>query len=353
MKILIIRLGSIGDVVLTTPVISALKLSYPDADVDFLVKKEYHELLIGNPHIRRVILFDGSRQKGLKGLLEIAGELRKEGYTHVIDLHGNLRSRAISALISGARTLRYDKQAVNRRLLLLGFKAQTKHTVDAYLSALAPLSVGADLKPAPTTAIYLSQEEEKAAGSLLAQHGVLEGSTIIGINPGARWQTKRWLKDGFVDVGKKAITELGAKVLVFGGPGEVELSERVSEGIGRDAFSVAGKIGLRETAALIKRCSVFVTNDSGPMHMATAVGTPVVAIFGPTVRGFGFSPLGKSVVVEKEIKCRPCSLHGSEKCPRGRLDCMKGIKAEAVFDAVREQIGLKTKNISIPGARLA
>ena len=112
MKILIIRLGSIGDVVLTTPVIAALKLSHPNADLDFLVKKSTMNFLVGNPNIRRIIPFDGSRHKGLKGLLEIAGELRKEGYTYVIDFHGNLRSRVISALIPGSKTLRYDKQTL-------------------------------------------------------------------------------------------------------------------------------------------------------------------------------------------------------------------------------------------------
>ncbi len=338
MKILIIRLGSIGDVVLTTPVIAALKLSHPDADLDFLVKKEYHELLIGNPNIRRVIPFDVSRHKGLKGLLEIAWELRKEGYRYVIDLHGNLRSRVISALIPGSKTLRYDKQALERRLLLHGFRPHTKHTVDAYLSALAPLIPAAGLKPSPATAIYLSLEEEKGAASFIAQRSVSEGSTIIGINPGARWQTKRWLEEGFIELGKMAVAELSAKVLIFGGPDEVELSKRVSDRIGIDAFSVAGKIGLREAAALIKRCSVFVTNDSGPMHIATAVGTPVLAIFGPTVRGFGFSPLGKSVVVEKELKCRPCSLHGSEICPQGHFECMKGIGADEVFKIVKGMV---------------
>ncbi|MBI4746488.1 MAG: glycosyltransferase family 9 protein [Deltaproteobacteria bacterium] len=359
MKILIIRLGSIGDVVLTTPVIAALKLSHPDADLDFLVKKEYHELLIGNPKLRRVIPFDGSGHKGLKGLLEVAGELRKEGYRYVIDLHGNLRSRVISALIPGSKTLRYDKQAVKRRLLLLGFKAHTKHTVDAYLSALAPLGAGDSFKiplnpPFPkgetlspsfekrgegrflkSPTIYLSEEEERSAGSFLSELGIPEGSPLIGFNPGAGWRTKRWLEEGFIELGKRAVTELGAKVLIFGGPDEVELSERVSDGIGIDAFSVGGKIGLREAAALINRCSVFVTNDSGPMHIVTAVGTSVVAIFGPTVQGFGFSPLGKSAVVEKELRCRPCSLHGSDSCPKGHFECMKKINADEVFERVK------------------
>jgi len=338
LKILIIRLGSIGDVVLTTPVIAALKLSNPDADLDFLVKKEYYELLIGNPNIRRVIPFDGSRHKGLKGLLEIAGELRKEGYRYVIDLHGNLRSRAIAALIPASKTLRYDKQALKRRLLLHGFRPHTKHTVDAYLSVLAPLFAVAYLKPTPATAIYLSQEEEKGAASFIAQYSVSEGSTIVGLNPGARWQTKRWLEEGFIDVGRRMAKELGAQVIVFGGPDEVDLCKRVAVGIGKEGISVAGRVGLKETAALINRCKVFVSNDSGPMHMATAVGTPVVAIFGPTVQGFGFSPLGKSIVVEKELRCRPCSLHGSDSCPKGHFECMKKINADEVFERVKEMV---------------
>lgn len=347
MKILIIRLGSLGDLVLTTPVIAALKQRHPDASLDFLVKKGYHELLIGNPHLRRIIPFDGSKQKGLRGLIELAGELRREGYTHIIDLHGNLRSRVISALIFGSKRYRYDKQAIRRRLLLWGLKVKTRHTVDAYLTALAPLSVVAGFKPA--TAIYLSDDEEKSAADFLEKHGISQGSTIIGINPGARWETKRWPEEGFIDIGKMAVRELGSKVVLFGGPDEVELSERISKEIGKDALSIAGKVELRGAAALMKMCSVFVTNDSGPMHMAVAVGAPVVAMFGPTVQGFGFSPLGNSVVVERELNCRPCSLHGGKICPRGHFDCMKGIRAGEVFEMVREKVRQKNKAFTITG----
>lgn len=367
MKFLIIRLGSLGDIVLTTPVIKALKEKYPDAAVDFLVKKEYHELLSANPYLNKIITLDSKGvHKALTGLFGISKELRGSGYTHVIDLHGNLRSRIISRLLPGSKALCYDKQALKRRLLLSGFKVATRHTVDAYLEALEPLGAwnsskiplnppfpkgetispslkkrgeGRFLKYGTVPTIYLSQAEEGAADKFLAQIDVHKGETLIGIAPGAKWQTKRWMEDGFIEVGRKAVKELGARVLVFGGPDEADLTKRVAAGIGDKAVSVAGLLGLKETAALIKRCKVFVSNDSGPMHIATAVGTPVVAIFGPTVQGFGFSPLGKGVVVEKELECRPCSLHGSSACPKGHFKCMRQITAQEVFEKVKDMMG--------------
>ncbi|MEK7851152.1 MAG: glycosyltransferase family 9 protein, partial [Deltaproteobacteria bacterium] len=259
---------------------------------------------------------------------------------HVIDLHGNLRSRIISRLLPGSNILRYDKQALKRRLLLSGIKANTRHTVDAYLAALNPLvECGTRNAECGFPKIYISKEDQDRVGLFLSETGIPGSETIIGISPGAKWPTKRWMEDGFVEVGRRSVKELGAKVIVFGGPDEIELCKRVAAGIGKEALSVAGKVGLKETSALTNRCKVFVSNDSGPMHIATAVGTPVVAIFGPTVQGFGFSPLGKSVVVEKELECRPCSLHGSSACPKGHFKCMRQITAQEVFERVEEMMG--------------
>lgn len=335
MKVLVIRLSSLGDVVLATPVVELLKKHHPDAEVDFLVKREYSELLQGNKNISRIISFDSKgTHKGLKGLLAIVGELKEEGYTYLVDLHGNLRSRIITGLLANSKTLRYKKQVLQRRMLLWGLEPPTIHTVKAYCSSLSSLDVEIDFIPLPS--IRISQEEDDVASGLLRTFEISDGLLLTGLNPGAKWATKRWTEEGFVEVGKKAISELGGKVLLFGGPDEKGLCERIAGSIGEGALSVAGKTGLKEAAALIKRCNVFVTNDSGPMHIATAVGTPVVAIFGPTVQGFGFSPLGKSVVVEKELKCRPCSLHGSERCPKGHFECMKGISVDTVFEKIKE-----------------
>lgn len=337
MKFLILRLGSLGDVVLTTPVINLLKEAYPDAEIDFLVKKEFSEILAGNPNLSRVIPFDSKgANKGAPGLLRIVRGLKENQYSHVIDLHSNLRSRVISFLLTSSTTLRYNKQAMKRRLLLSGIRLKTVHTTSSYARALLPL----DIKKEPgNPKIFFSTEESEVANKCLQREGIKEGDLLIGFNPGAKWPTKMWPADHFIELGKKLVKELNGKVLVFGGPDEVDICSFIKDGIGDDAILLAGKKTLKESAALISKCNLFVSNDSGPMHIASAVDTPVIAFFGPTVQDFGFSPLGKSVVLEKQIKCRPCSLHGSDSCPKGHFKCLKDISPNEVFGKAKELLG--------------
>lgn len=336
MKILIIRLSSLGDIILTTPLIEAIKKKDPDAKIDYLVKKEFAEILRGNPHLNRIIPFDSKGlDKGLSGLLSKIKDLRKEGYSHIIDIHNTPRSRIISGLIPGTITLRYNKQALKRRLLRWGFKVNTVHTIDAYLGALAPLGPPGIEEGDKCPRIYLEKKEKEKAEQLLKENGLDQAKVLLGINAGAKWPTKMWPKERFIAVTKKTADELGAKVLIFGGPEESELSEDIAVEIGEAALSIAGKTSLKESAALIAKCTLFLSNDSGPMHMATAVGVPVVALFGPTVQAFGFSPKGKSIVIEKELDCRPCSLHGSIQCPKGHFECMNLIDVDTVFEALK------------------
>ncbi len=334
MKFLVIRLGSLGDVVLATAVVEVLKESFPDSEIDFLVKREYGDILSGNPKLGKVIPFDArGKNGGMKGVLAAAETLRSRRYTHVIDLHANLRSRLICALLPGTKKLRYNKQSIKRRLLVRGWNVETRHTLENYLGALSPLGIG-ERKALPR--IYLPAGEIEAAEKLLEEHDIGQGSIVIGLSPGARWSTKMWPEERFVETGKMITDELGAAVLVFGGPEESGLAGRIAAGIGEKALPVAGLSGLKGSAALMARCAAFLTNDSGPMHMAAAVGTPVVAIFGPTVRGLGFSPLGRSRIIERELPCRPCSLHGADSCPAEHFECMKGIGASDVFEKIRE-----------------
>ena len=333
-KVLILRLGSLGDVVLTTPVINLLKEAYPKAEIDFLVKNEFSEILAGNPNLNKAIPFDSKgTNKGLSGLIGIVRELKKNQYSHVIDLHGNLRSRVISSLLISSSTLRYNKQAIKRRLLLSGIRLRTIHTTRSYAKALLPLNINKD---PGIPQIFFSTGESEGANKYLQREGIKNGSLLIGFNPGAKWPTKMWPAEHFVELGKRLIKELKGKVLIFGGPDEVDICSFIKDGIGDDAILLAGKKTLKESAALIRKCNLFVSNDSGPMHMASAVDTPVIAFFGPTVQDFGFSPLGKSVVLEKPMKCRPCSLHGSDSCPEGHFKCLKEINPEEVFEKARE-----------------
>lgn len=336
MNILIIRLGSLGDVILTSSIPSMLKEKFPHGKIDFLVKKDFAAVLENNPSINKIIRLDSrGENKGIAGLIKMAQILRRNQYSHIIDLHSNLRSRMLSLLLLGVKTSRYKKQVIRRRLLKLGFEMKTAHTVEAYTGALSPFSISSK-KAAPE--IYPTEEESACAEDRLKSRGLNKNIKLIGFNAGAKWPTKMWPEENFARLGQMITEDPDCRVIIFGGLDEQDMGRRLAERIGPKAISLAGKTSLRESAALIQKCNLFITNDSGPMHMATALGTPVIAIFGPTVEGFGFFPLGRSRVIEQDLPCRPCSLHGSLGCPKGHFRCMQDISAEEILEAAKEEL---------------
>ena len=165
-----------------------------------------------------------------------------------------------------------------------------------------------------------------------------EGRPVLGLHPGSAWPTKRWPADRFRSVVAGAV-ERGATVLVFGGPDEVELAAEAAAGCERHVHNLAGRLALPELAAYIARVNCYLCNDSGPMHLAWVQGVPVVALFGPTVRRLGFFPRGpRSLVLERDMPCRPCGLHGGKECPAGTHACMLDIEADVVLDAVWKEL---------------
>ena len=326
-RILIIRLSSMGDIILTTPALAALKAHYPRAQLDFVVKERYAELLQGNPHIHRLFLLSQT-----DGLLSLGRRLRRQGYQIVLDLHANLRSRMLSALLPSPKKLRYGKLALRRRAMVRGRhrSAESPHVVDLYLKCLQPLGID---EPRGRPGLYLSDDDREFREKFYGQHRLGDSGPLVGFHPGARWPGKRWPADMFCSLGRLLKKRQGTGVLVFGGPGEEDLAGQVAEGI-QPSTPVAANLSLRQLMALISGCALFVTNDSGPMHMATALGVPVVAIFGPTQPMLGFWPLGdEDVVLTAGLPCSPCSLHGERKCPRGSWECLQRVKVEDVLGA--------------------
>jgi len=334
-KILIIRLGSLGDVILTTPVLSILQARFPNALIDFAVKKEYADLFSLDPRIRSLKIYDSSKaHRGFSGLLAFISILKEMNYDLVIDLHSNLRSFAIRKGLKGVRKIVYSKDVLRRRLLVLGVvnkRGEFKHTVQKYLDALKPLGLNGGVTP-PN--IFLSPENVMWAQKYLS--GIGDGEALLGIAPMAAWFTKKWFRERFRAVAEKARDELSARVVYFGSEEERNSIEELA---GESAPIVTGDMGIRNLAAVIAKCSLLLTNDSGLMHLATAVGTPVVAIFGPTTRELGFFPLGPNdVVVEKDVSCRPCTLHGNNDCPKGHFKCMDFISVGEVYNIVRKKL---------------
>lgn len=326
-KILVLRLSSLGDVVLITPALRALHQRFPKARIHVATRTEYV------PLIRPSVWVDSAQaleRKGEKGFVTYLKGIRKEGYDLVVDLHATLRSRMIAQASGAGKVLRYRKAALGRRALV-AFKAKgavrAKHVVDRYLECLLPFGIE---KPSRQPEIVLETREKTFGREFLG-----EGSPFIALVPGAKHATKRWLKDGFVEVGKRLWQEDQIGTVVLGSDEEKALVREVVQNIGGGAKQACG-LGLRQMASVLASCKVVVTNDSGPMHLATAVCTPVVALFGPTVGAFGFFPLGeRNVVLDRDLACRPCSLHGTERCPEGHFKCMKEIAPEEVIRAVR------------------
>ncbi|WP_428897601.1 lipopolysaccharide heptosyltransferase II [Parelusimicrobium proximum] len=498
-NILVIRLSSLGDIVLTSPVFKNLKAKWPGCRITLLTKKQFAEVLSCNPDVDEIMVLKGNNAATIS-------EVRKRHFTHLLDLHGNLRSRIISAGSGIPNKLRYDKSTVARRMYVK-FRKQSpeleKHTLERYLDVLKAWDVpveytapefgdwsykgqpsydkkvrkiaifqtsfigdtilttplvqktaklfpdakvviitrpetaeifnnmpevsevilldkkgflkklfgifstakairksGVDIILVPhrgfrsaliawlsrvpirigfnssegkffyTKTIPFSWLTHDAERNLSLLHGIvkenfkaeelnlqsvptpeenlkrlmhdfqLEGKTLVGMHPGAAWPTKRWLEERYTELAKRLGTELNLQVVLVGGSSDAEMGERIRQVTGEYVSNLCGKTSLMDLMALMRHFKLFITNDSGPMHIATAFSVPTLAIFGPTTRELGFFPYGKGhrVIEVEGLACRPCALHGGKTCPEGHFKCMRDISVERVFDNAKEML---------------
>ncbi len=328
MKIGIIRLSSLGDVVLTTGIIRELKRELGGCEIVMITSREYEDIFRCNPHLEKTLALE---EKSSKGFLKLVHEVRGEGLDVIADLHLNPRSLLLSALSRSGKRLRYRK--VHRsRARMISEKRRTScgHVAARYLEAFEKLGLrSTELSPE----IYVDRETEEKVQSLL-ENG---SSPLIAVSPGANRATKRWVPEEFGALSRLLVERRDARVVIVGDEKDADVATEVAAIVGEEAVNLAGRTSLLELAGVLKKSSLLVTNDSGPMHVAAAVSTPVVALFGPTVPEFGFSPLGRrDRVVEVDLPCRPCSLHGTERCSQGGFECMRLIGSEDVYKVVSD-----------------
>jgi lipopolysaccharide heptosyltransferase II len=335
--ILVVRFSAIGDILLTTPLLRAIRTRHPGARVAYLTKEQYAPLLADNPNVNEVLAI-----RDEDSLRAIAATIRSVRYSHLLDLHGNLRTLGLRAIVRGPwRT--FSKRRLERQVLIT-----TKRDIypadvpmaERYFEAAAGLDVDVDAEPPD---FFLAPEAEERAAERLASLGVGEGRALVAIAPGAAHATKCWPADGWIRLTRRLIAT-GAEVVVVGGPEDAEVGKaivagvrgRITGGTETRVTSVAGMLGLQESGAVIRRAAALISGDTGVMHMATGVGTPVVALFGPTVAQFGFFPYraARSAVVELPLECRPCSAQGGPACPLGHHRCLRAIAPETVFEAL-------------------
>ena len=336
---LIVQTAFPGDVILTLPLIQVLKRSLPSAAIDIVVIPGAAKLLRNHPALRSVIEFDKrGKDSGFWGLMREVSLIRKGSYDLAVVPHRSLRSALLVRL--GKIPLRVGFHTSSGKILFneVVHYEKSLHEVERNLSLLRPL--GFEEKGTEYPALYPADDDRRAVNDVLDHAGIRDLTDVIAVAPGTVWNTKRWPEERFVELSRKLVGN-GWKVALIGGEGDAALCDRIVRNVASsDVFSTAGKLSLLQSAEIIRRCRVLVCNDSAPMHLAVAVRTPVVAVFGATVPEFGFAPYGKydMVVETKGLACRPCSIHGGERCPISTFDCMVRISADEVFAAVRQVV---------------
>jgi heptosyltransferase-2 len=335
MRIVVAQTSFLGDVVLSTPVFTALKRSHPDCHLTAWVRPEAGAVLEGHPDVDAVLLDDKrGADRGLAGFLRVRRQLVDGRFDVALALHKSLRTAALLALARLPRRIGFRQSAgwflyhqVVRRDVAL-------HDVERNLSLLAGL--GVDPQAAPPSLLVVPNPTAVARfGALLREVGVPLDLPLVGLAPGSVWATKRWTVEGFAAVAG-ALAAAGHRVLLLGAPNEQGIAEEVERRCDGAAINVCGRTDVAMLVAAIDGCRLLISNDSAPMHIAVARGVPVVAIFGATHPRQGYGPYSdRAIVVQHELDCRPCGRHGGEECPIGTHECMRAIGADEVLAAAR------------------
>lgn len=325
-KILVIRLSSLGDVILSTALFPNLKAKWPSSSVTVLTKNAYAGVFAGNPHVDALLRLDAVTQP----FSVLAKRIREERFDVIIDLHGNIRSWFLRFFAGAPITIVVEKAAWARNKLVM-FKrrsaALSKSVRERILECLKPLDV-----PRVKSDTELTPQ---AADKTLAKFDLPEKARLIGVAPGAKHNTKRWSAERFAEAANRLGAYPNSHVVLLGDPSDHAVAASVSRALQVPHSNLAGKTTLEELIAVASKLSFLLTNDSGLMHVGEALAVPLVALFGPTVRSFGFAPYrATSRVVEVvNLPCRPCTLHGDPVCPLRHHRCMEDIDVNAVLYA--------------------
>lgn len=326
MKILVLRFSSIGDIVLTTPVVRCLKLQVVNAEIHFATKKQYAEIVTANPYIDKVHLLD-------KSLSELVSLLKKEQFDYVVDLHNNQRTFLLKLKL-GVLSFAFEK--LNwQKWLMINFKVNKLpdvSIVERYLATASRLNVlndneGLDYFIAAKDVVNIAELPDKYHNGFVAW--------VIG----AKQHTKKMPLSKII-ASVRLLPNI--PIVLFGGPEDKTDGETIVSSLPDYlVYNAAGKYSLAQSASLLQQASVVVTNDTGLMHIAAALKKTIISLWGNTIPEFGMFPyygkqdIAQQIIQVADLKCRPCSKIGYKKCPKGHFDCMNKIEAKQVADAIK------------------
>jgi heptosyltransferase-2 len=331
-KILIIQTAFIGDVILTTPLVAAAHKLYPAAIIDFLTIPRSVNLLQNNPAIQNIIIFDKrGADKGLSGLRNLAAQLRTAGYDLCLTPHRSLRSAFLSYASKAPVRIGFDRSAWKYSFTEIVKYPVHAHEIERNLALLQPLG---HVIPISRPEIYPTEEDKEAVKKQLIDNNLSETDALFALAPGSIWPTKRWPEEYYAQI-CQLITDQEFIPVLIGGQEDMDLCNKIVKFCSR-AINLAGKLTLRQTVDLLQSCKGILTNDSAPLHLGLAAAIPVYAIFGSTITDFGFAPFGKHdrIIEDKALACRPCGIHGRNKCPLKTFACMNNLRPEDVLKEI-------------------
>lgn len=346
MKILIIHTAFIGDIVLSTPLLKKIKERYPRSEITYLTTPLGAAILKNNPNINEIISYDKHGiHKGIMGVWSLGKRLRSQNFNVVISLHRYLRSSILAWLTRSPRRIGYET-SVGSWLFTEKIKYdKNKHEVEKILSFIKSNSENENSESRYEIELYPGDEERDKIDEILKAY---QGKRIIAIAPGSRWFTKKWPLEYFNSLLERLEHREDIQIIIIGGREEKLLNIKKI----KNSIDLRGETTLLQLAELIKRSEIVLTNDSAPIHIASAFkNTHIIAIFGPTVKKFGFFPWSKnSEVLEVEgLKCRPCSIHGGDRCPEKHFKCMLEITPEMVYKKIEEKLKIERYRIEEKG----
>jgi len=325
MKFLVIQTAFIGDVILATPVVEKLHRFFPEAQIDFLLRRGNEKLLSNHPHLHRVWVWDKKEGK-YKGLWKLVQALRQERYDWVINCQRFATSGLITALSGAAMTAGFRKNPLSwlfdkQISHVFGNAQQPVHEVERNLRLIEPLTDDSFEMPR----LYPSPDDIAKARSMMPHD-----SRFVCIAPTSVWYTKQFPEHKWQQLIERMPRDCA--VLLLGGPDDSEACDRIAQSARHPAIhNLAGRLSFLESAALMQKALMNYVNDSAPMHLASAVNAPVAAVFCSTVPAFGFTPLSSSSTVVETgqlLTCRPCGLHGHRACPKGHFACAETVQPE-------------------------
>ena len=333
-RILVIRLDRIGDVVLSTPVLQALRQQFPHAFIAMMVRPACQEVVEGNPYVNEVIVYEkeGIHRSVLR-TIRFAHHLMRYQFGTALVLHPSNRSHWIPWLARIPVRIGYHRKCGWLLTHRVPHRKQEgdKHEALYTLELLSPF--GIEVPPHPRPFVPVAPRAVNRVEALLAQSAVSPADQIVAIHPSASCVSKRWMPERFAQVADRLSETCGVRICLVAGDSDMRFAEAVVHAMGHPALNFAGQLSVGELAALLRRCRLLISNDSGPVHMAAAVGTPVVDLFGRNQRGLSplrWGPLGDGhVVLHKEVGCVTCLAHNCDI----EFLCLTSLSVEEVYRA--------------------